>query len=154
MAIQIKTVNSKRDLKTFVRFANKMYKGNPYYVPSMPFDDLNTLSSDKNAAFEFSKAECYLAYKDGEVVGRVAAIINYKANEAWNVNQVRFGWFDFIDDIEVSEALLNAVTEFGKKHGMTQVVGPLGFTDFDPEGMLVDGFDRICTMALFHNHPY
>lgn len=154
MAIQIKTVNSKRDLKTFVRFANKMYKGNPYYVPSMPFDDLNTLSSDKNAAFEFSKAECYLAYKDGEVVGRVAAIINYKANEAWNVNQVRFGWFDFIDDTEVSEALLNAVVEFGKKHGMTQVVGPLGFTDFDPEGMLVEGFDKLSTMALIYNHPY
>lgn len=154
MAIQIKTVNSKRDLKTFVRFANKMYKGNPYYVPSMPFDDLNTLSSDKNAAFEFSKAECYLAYKDGEVVGRVAAIINYKANEAWNVNQVRFGWFDFIDDTEVSEALLNAVVEFGKKHGMTQIVGPLGFTDFDPEGMLVEGFDKLSTMALIYNHPY
>ena len=154
MAIQIKTVNCKRDLKTFVRFANKMYKGNPYYVPSMPLDDLNTLSPDKNAAFEFSKAECYLAYKDGKVVGRVAAIINYKANAAWNVNQVRFGWFDFIDDLEVSEALLNAVTEFGKKHGMTQVVGPLGFTDFDPEGMLVEGFDRLSTMALIYNHPY
>ena len=120
MAILIKTVNSKRDLKTFVRFANKMYKGNPYYVPSMPIDDLNTLSSDKNAAFEFSKAECYLAYKDEKVVGRVAAIINDKANETWNVKQVRFGWFDFIDDIEVSGALLNAVVEFGKKQGMTQ----------------------------------
>ena len=154
MAIQIKTVTTKKDLKTFVRFGNKLYKGNKYYVPSMPLDDLNTLSPDKNAAFEFSKAECYLAYKGDEVVGRVTAIINTKANEAWNVNQVRFGWFDFIDDIEVSKALLDAVVEFGKKHGMTQVVGPLGFTDFDPEGMLVEGFDKISTMALIYNHPY
>ena len=154
MAIQIKTVTTRKDLKTFVRFANRLYRGNRYYVPSMPFDDLNTLDPKKNGAFDFSKAEYYLAYRDGELVGRVAAIINYKANEAWKVNQVRFGWFDFIDDLEVSKALLDAVVAFGKKHGMTQIVGPLGFTDFDPEGMLVEGFDRLSTMALIYNHPY
>ena len=154
MSILIKTVTSRKELKTFVRFANRLYKGNRYYVPSMPFDDMNTLSKDKNAAFEFCDAELYLAYKDGTLVGRVAAIINHKANEAWKVNQVRFGWIDFIDDLEVSAALLDAVAAFGKKHGMTQIVGPLGFTDFDPEGMLVDGFDRISTMALIYNHPY
>ena len=138
MAIQIKTVTTRKDLKKFVRFANELYKDNKYYVPCMPLDDMNTLDCRKNAAFEFCKAECYLAYKDGVLVGRVAAIINYKANEAWKVNQVRFGWFDFIDDIDVSGALLDAVIAFGKSNGMTQIVGPLGFTDFDPEGMLVD----------------
>ena len=154
MSITIKTVSSVKEFKTFARFANRLYKGNKYYVPSMPMDDLSTFSKEKNAAFEFSDAEFYLAYKDGEVVGRVAAIIKHKANEAWKVKQVRFGWIDFIDDMEVSAALLDAVIEFGRKAGMTQIVGPLGFTDFDPEGMLVDGYDRLGTMALIYNHPY
>ena len=154
MSVTIKTVSTKKDFKTFVRFGNKLYKGNPYYVPSMPWDDLNTFDRNKNGAFEFSDAEFYLAYKDGNVVGRVAAIVNYKANEAWKVDQVRFGWIDFIDDIEVSKALLDAVVAFGKARGMKQIVGPLGFTDFDPEGMLVEGFDRISTMALIYNYPY
>ena len=99
MPVLIKTVNTKKDLKSFVRFANNLYKGNKYYVPSMPFDDLNTLDKDKNGAFEFCEAEYYLAYKNDVLVGRVAAIINHKANQAWNVNQVRFGWVDFIDDL-------------------------------------------------------
>ena len=90
MNVIIKTVSSRKELKTFVRFANKLYKGNKYYVPCMPFDDMNTLDRNKNAAYEFCDAELYLAYKDDKVVGRVAAIINYKANEAWKVNQVRF----------------------------------------------------------------
>ncbi len=154
MSVQIKTVTSKKDLKTFVRFANKLYEGNKYYVPSMPFDDMDTFNPKENGAYDFSKAELYLAYKDGQLVGRVAAIINTRANEAWKVKQVRFGWIDFIDDMEVSGALLNAVIEFGRKYGMTQIVGPLGFTDFDPEGMLVEGYDRVCTMALIYNHPY
>ena len=154
MSVTIKTVTTKKDLKTFVRFANRLYKDNKYYVPCMPFDDMNTLSKDKNGAFDFCDAELYLAYKDGEVVGRVAAIVNHKANASWKVDQVRFGWFDFIDDIEVSSALLEAVIAFGKSHGMKQIVGPLGFTDFDPEGMLVEGFDRLSTMALIYNHPY
>ena len=154
MSVTIKAVSSKSEMKTFVRFANRLYKGNRYYVPSMPLDDLNTLDKKKNGAFEFCEAEYYLAYKDGNVAGRGAAIINHKANESWKVKQVRFGWFDFIDDIEVSEALLNAVIAFGQAHGMTQIAGPLGFTDFDPEGMLVEGFDRLSTMALIYNHPY
>lgn len=154
MSVTIKVVSSKSEMKTFVRFANRLYKGNRFYVPSMPFDDLNTLDKKKNGAFEFSEAEYYLAYKDGNVAGRVAAIINHKANDSWKVKQVRFGWFDFIDDLEVSEALLNAVIAFGRSHGMTQIAGPLGFTDFDPEGMLVEGFDRLSTMALIYNHPY
>ena len=154
MAIEIKTVTTKKDLKTFVRFANRMYKGNKFYVPSMPMDDLKTLDKNYNAAFDFCEAEYFLAYQDGKLVGRVAAILNKKANEAWKVNQVRFGWFDFIDDIEVSKALLDAVIAFGKARGVNQIVGPLGFTDFDPEGMLVEGYDRMSTMALIYNHPY
>ena len=154
MSIEIRTVSSKREMNEFVRFANRRYKDNKYYVPSMPMDDKNTLNKDKNGAFEFCDAELYLAYDGGKPVGRVAAIVNYKANEAWNVNQVRFGWFDFIDDINVSKALLEAVVKFGQARGMTQIVGPLGFTDFDPEGMLVEGFDRLSTMALIYNHPY
>ena len=154
MAITIKPVETRKELKTFARFANKMYKGNKYYVPALVMDELNTLDKTKNAAFEFCEAEYYLAYKEGKLVGRVAAIVNHKANEAWKVKQVRYGWFDFIDDIEVSSALLDAVISFGKSRGMTQIVGPLGFTDFDPEGMLVDGFDRISTLALIYNHPY
>ena len=154
MSVTIKTVTTRRDLKIFVRFANKLYKGNKYYVPSMPMDDMNTLNPKSNAAFEFSEAELYLAYQEGKVVGRVAAIINHKANAAWKVEQVRFGWFDFIDDIEVSSTLLESVISFGKSRGMKQIVGPLGFTDFDPEGMLVEGFDRLSTMALIYNHPY
>ena len=154
MSIQIKTVTTRKELKIFSRFGNKLYKGNKYYVPTLIFDDLNTLDKKKNAAFDFCEAEYYLAYKNDAVVGRVAAIVNYKANESWKVDQVRFGWFDFIDDIEVSAALLDAVIAFGKARGMTQIVGPLGFTDFDPEGMLVEGFDRVSTMALIYNHPY
>ena len=154
MSIQIKVVESKQELKTFVRFANKLYKDNEYYVPAIVFDELSTFNKKKNGAFDFCEAELYLAYKEGKVVGRVAAIINHKANERWGVKQVRFGWIDFIDDIEVSTALIEAVSAFGKRHGMDQIVGPLGFTDFDPEGMLVEGFDRISTMALIYNHPY
>ena len=154
MSILIKTVTSRKDLKTFASFANNLYKGNEYYVPCLIFDDMNTLDKNRNGAFEFCEAEYFLAYKNGELVGRVAAIINHKANETWDVKQVRFGWFDFIDDIEVSKALLDAVIAFGKSKGMTHIAGPLGFTDFDPEGMLVEGFDRISTMALIYNHPY
>ena len=154
MSVQIKKAVSPQEMKVFAKFANQLSTGHQYYVPSMPFDDLNTFNPDKNGAYAFSEAEFYLAYKDGKVVGRVAAIINHKANEAWKVKQVRFGWIDFIDDIEVSSALLEAVSEFGRKRGMTQIVGPLGFTDFDPEGMLVEGFDKVSTMALIYNHPY
>lgn len=154
MTVVIKTVETKKELAAFAKFGNRFYKGHKCYVPSMPSDDMVTFDRNKNAAFEFCEAEYFLAYKNNEVVGRVAAIVNHKANKAWNVEQVRFGWFDFIDDLEVSKALLDAVISFGKSKGMKQIAGPLGFTDFDPEGMLVDGFDRMCTMALFYNHPY
>ena len=152
-AVIIKKVENKRDLKTFIEFHYDLYKGNAYDVPNLYSDDMNTLSQDKNAAFEFCEAEYYLAYKYGKVVGRVAAIINHRANERWG-NSVRFGWLDFIDDIEVSRALFDAVETYGKSKGMTQMIGPLGFTDFDPEGMLTEGFEELGTMATIYNYPY
>lgn len=153
-SIVIKRVESKKDLKSFIEFHYDLYKDNEYDVPNLYSDDVNTLSKDKNAAFEFCEAEYYLAYKDGKVAGRVAAIINHRANEKWERKSVRFGWIDFIDDMDVSRALLEAVGEYGRSKGMTEIIGPLGFTDFDPEGMLTWGFDQLGTMATIYNYPY
>ena len=154
MAIIIKKVSSKKELKTFIRFNYELYKGNPYSVPDLYDDMLNTFSSKKNAAFEFCEAEYFLAYKDNKVVGRVAAIINNRANQTWDKKEVRFGWIDFIDDEEVSSALLKAVEDWGKQKGMDTITGPLGFTDMDGEGMLIEGFDQLGTMATIYNYPY
>lgn len=153
-SVEIKKVSSRRDLKTFVEFHYDLYKGDKYDAPNLFSDDMNTLDQKKNAAFEFCEAEYYIAYKDGKVVGRVAAIINHHANEKWNRKSVRFGWIDFIDDTEVSEALMKAVEDYGRRKGMTEVIGPLGFTDMDPEGMLTYGFDQMGTMATIYNYPY
>ena len=152
--IEIKKVESKKDLKTFIDFHYDLYEGNEYDVPNLFSDEMNTLRQDKNAAFEFCEAEYYLAYKDGKLAGRVAAIINHKANNKWGKKSVRFGWIDFIDDREVSKALLDAVEKYGREKGMEDVVGPLGFTDMDPEGMLVWGFDQLGTMPTIYNYPY
>ena len=152
--IEIKKVESKKDLKTFIDFHYDLYEGNEYDVPNLFSDEMNTLSKDKNAAFEFCEAEYYLAYKDGKLAGRVAAIINHKANNKWGKKSVRFGWIDFIDDREVSKALLDAVEKYGREKGMEDVVGPLGFTDMDPEGMLVWGFDQLGTMPTIYNYAY
>ena len=132
-SITIKKVENKKELKAFIEFHYDLYKGNKYDVPTLYTDDVNTLSKDKNAAFDFCEAQYYLAYKEGRLCGRVAAIINHRANERWKRKSVRFGWIDFIDDREVSAALLRAVEDFGRHKGMDEVVGPLGFTDMDPE---------------------
>lgn len=153
-SVTIKKVETKKDLKRFIEFHYELYKGDPYDAPNLYSDDLHTLSKDKNAAFDFCESEYYLAYKDGKLRGRVAAIINHKANERWQRKVVRFGWIDFYDDIEVSTALLDAVTEYGRAKGMNELVGPLGFTDNDPEGMLTYGFDQLGTMATLYNYPY
>lgn len=153
-SIQIKRVETRKDLKRFIEFHYDLYKGNPYDVPNLYSDEVNTLSKNKNAAFDFCEAEYYLALKEGKIVGRVAAIINHKANEKWKKKDVRFGWIDFIDDIEVSRALFKAVEEYGRKKGMDDIVGPLGFTDMDPEGMLTWGFDKLGTMATIYNYEY
>lgn len=153
-SVEIKKVEGKKALKTFIDFHYDLYKGSEYDVPNLFQDELNTLSPDKNAAFEFCEAEYYIAYKDGKPAGRIAAIINNKANERWGRKAVRFGWIDFIDDREVSAALLGAVEDYGRAHGMTEIVGPLGFTDMDPEGMLTFGFDQLGTMPTIYNYPY
>lgn len=154
MAVIIKKVSDKKELRTFIRFNYELYKDNPYSVPDLYDDMLNTFSTRKNAAFEFCEADYFLAYKDDKLVGRVAAIINRRANETWNKKEVRFGWIDFIDDLEVSKALLDTVEKWGKERGMEAMVGPLGFTDMDAEGMLVEGFDQLGTMATIYNYPY
>ena len=153
-SVQIKRVETKKDLKAFIECHYDLYEGNQYDAPNLYNDELNTLSKDKNAAFDFCEAEYFLALKEGKVVGRVAAIINNKANEKWEKKDVRFGWIDFIDDIEVSKALLKAVEDYGREKGMTSIVGPLGFTDMDPEGMLTWGFDQLGTMATIYNYDY
>ncbi|WP_315518448.1 N-acetyltransferase [Hoylesella nanceiensis] len=153
-SITIKKVETKEDLKAFIEFHYDLYEGNEYDVPNLYSDEVNTLSKDKNAAFDFCVADYYLAIRDNKVVGRVAAIINNKANEKWNQKRVRFGWIDFIEDKEVLEALLKAVEDFGKAHGMNEIVGPLGFTDMDPEGMLTWGFDQLGTMPTIYNYDY
>lgn len=153
-SVQIKRVETKKDLKAFIECHYDLYEGNQYDAPNLYSDEFNTLSKDKNAAFDFCEAEYFLALKEGKVVGRVAAIINNKANEKWDKKDVRFGWIDFIDDIEVSKALLKAVEDYGREKGMTSVVGPLGFTDMDPEGMLTWGFDQLGTMATIYNYDY
>lgn len=153
-SVQIKRVETKKDLKAFIECHYDLYEGNQYDAPNLYSDEFNTLSKDKNAAFDFCEAEYFLALKEGKVVGRVAAIINNKANEKWDKQDVRFGWIDFIDDIEVSKALLKAVEDYGREKGMTSIVGPLGFTDMDPEGMLTWGFDQLGTMATIYNYDY
>ena len=153
-SITIKKVETKEDLKAFIEFHYDLYEGNEYDVPNLYSDEVNTLSKEKNAAFDFCVANYYLAIRDNKVVGRVAAIINNKANEKWDQKRVRFGWIDFIEDKEVLEALLKAVEDFGKAHGMNEIVGPLGFTDMDPEGMLTWGFDQLGTMPTIYNYDY
>lgn len=154
MTVEIKKVETKKDLKRFIDFHYDLYEGNPYDAPTLFLDDMATLSRDKNVAFDFCDAEYFLAYKEGKIVGRIAGIINRRANEKFKQNDVRFGWIDFIDDIEVSSALFRAVMEWGKSKGMTDIVGPLGFTDLDPEGMLTMGFDKLGTMETIYNYPY
>lgn len=154
MSVEIRKVQTKEELKEFIHFANNLYKGDEYYAPSLISDDYNTFDPKKNGAFDFCQAQMFLAYKEGTVAGRVMAIINNRANETWKVKQVRYGWIDFINDEEVAKALLDAVAAWGKERGMTDIAGPLGFTDFDPEGMLVEGFERVATMIGIYNYPY
>lgn len=154
MPVSVIPVTTKREMKQFICFNYKLYKDSPYAVPELYSDVRDTLDPEKNAAFEFCEAQPFIALRGGEVVGRIVAIINHKANAAWNKKAVRFGWVDFIDDAEVADALFATVEQWGRERGMTEVHGPLGFTDFDPEGMLVEGFDRIGTMATIYNYPY
>ncbi len=152
--IIISEVTTKKELKAFVRFNYKLYKDCEWAVPDFLEDTLDTFNPKKNPAFNFCEAAFFLAKRDGEIVGRVATIINKRANEQWKTKVVRFGWIDYIDDIEVTRALMDTVCKWGKERGMDQVEGPLGFTDLDPEGMLTDGYDQLSTMSSIYNYPY
>jgi GNAT superfamily N-acetyltransferase len=152
--IEIIPVTSRKELKQFVQFFYDLYRGNDYAVPYLFSDEMSTLEHDGNPSFECCEAEYFMAIKDGKMVGRVAAIINHRANERWDRKQVRFSWFDFVDDPEVSAALLKTVEDWGRAKGMTEIAGPIGFIDTDREGMLVEGFDELSTMYINYNYPY
>lgn len=154
MSVEIREVKTSRELKLFIRFANNLYKDCQPYTPVLEFDELNTFNVKKNPSLEHCQFICYLAYKNEKIVGRICGIINKLANEHWDRKKVRFGWFDFIDDLEVSKALLNAVVAWGKANGMNELNGPVGFTDFDHQGLLLKGFEYISPMASLYNFPY
>lgn len=153
--VEIRRIDTSRSsLRKFVKFGIDLYKDNEYYVPSLVMDEANTLSPVKNPAFEFCESAYFMAFRDGKPVGRIAGIINNAVNQKSGTKSLRFGFVDFIDDKEVSAALFRAVEEWGKEKGMEEIVGPLGFTDMDPEGLLIEGFDRESTMATIYNYPY
>ena len=144
----------KSELRRYVQFGIDLYAGNPCYVPPLVLDEINTLMPDKNPAFEYCRAQSFMAYCDGVPVGRITGIVNTLWNKKTGQKAVRFGWVDFIDDPDVSSALIKAVEVWGRRQGMTRIVGPLGFSDMDPEGMLIEGFDEMGTMATIYNYPY
>ena len=154
MSVEIKEVTSKKELKKFVKFNIELYKDNPYHIPGLIEEELVTLDKKKNPAFEVCDAVYFLAYRDGKIVGRIAGMINHPSNEVWNQKRARFGFVDFIDDQEVVDALFNAVQQWAKAQGMEEIHGPMGFTDMDHEGMLIEGFDQLGTMATIYNYPY
>lgn len=152
--IKIVEATTKQQKKLFVRFANQMYKECPYYTPVLEYDDMNTFTVGKNPALEHSDFVLYLAYRDDKIVGRICGIINKIANERWGTKKCRFGWFDFENDFEISRALLEAVADWGRRKGMEVMNGPVGFTDFDHEGLLLEGFEYYAPMASLYNYPY
>jgi GNAT superfamily N-acetyltransferase len=145
---------TKAQLKEYIKFGIDLYKGNDYFVPPLVLDDIATLSPKSNPAFDHCLAQSFLAYRDGKIVGRITGIINDVVNKKYNTNDLRFGFIDFIDDDEVVDALFKAVEDWGRKHGCTSIVGPMGFSDMDHEGMLIEGFEEMGTMATIYNYPY
>ena len=150
----IKEVVTKKDLKKWIEFPNKLYRDIEYYVPFLASDEEETFSIDKNPAYAFCETKLYLAYQGSEIVGRIAGLINYAYNQKWNKNAIRFTRFDFIDDFEVSQMLFDKVVCWGKENGLTEIMGPIGFTDMDHEGMLVEGFEEMNLSITFYNYPY
>ena len=154
MALEIKEITTRKELKQFIEFTNTLYRECEYYCPPLFFDEMNCFDKEKNPALEVCDYKLWMAYRDGKAVGRIAGVVNYKANEKWGYKNARFGWFDFIDDLEVSKALLDKVTEWGKEKGMTAINGPVGFTDFDHQGLLLEGYEYLAPMASLYNFPY
>ena len=152
--ITIKEVKTKRELQQFVQFGIDLYKGNQYFCPPIVLDEINTFNPKSNPALEVCDFIMYMAYRNNRIVGRIVGIINHRANEAWDVKKCRFGWFDFIDDYQVFKSLIDAVAEWGVSHGMSHLNGPVGFTDFDKQGLLIEGFDHSAPMASLYTHPY
>lgn len=152
--VSIVEVTTKAQLRRFVEYPIELYKDVPQYIPGTYDDDLQDWDRKKNPAFEYCQARCWLAMRDGEIVGRIGAILSRKANEKWHTNRLRFTQVDFIDDYQVSKALFDTVEDWARQLGCTQVHGPLGFTDMDREGMLVEGFDRRSCFFTYYNHPY
>jgi len=154
MSVEIREINTRRGLEKFIGFANDLYKDCPYYCPPLFFDEMNCFHPEKNPALEVCEYQLWMAFRDGKAVGRIAGIINRRANEKWGYKHVRFGWFDFIDDLEVSKTLLDTVVAWGKARGMNALNGPVGFTDFDHEGLLLEGYEYLAPMASLYNYPY
>jgi GNAT superfamily N-acetyltransferase len=154
MALEIREITTRKELKQFIEFTNKLYRECEYYCPPLFFDEMNCFDKEKNPALEVCDYKLWMAYRDGKAVGRIAGVVNYKANEKWGYKNARFGWFDFIDDLEVSKALLDKVAEWGKEKGMTAINGPVGFTDFDHQGLLLEGYEYLAPMASLYNFPY
>jgi len=154
MAVEIREIHTNRELRQFIQFANDLYADCPYYCPPLFFDEMNCFDAEKNPALEVCDYQLWMAYREGKPVGRIAGIINRRANEKWGFKHVRFGWFDFIDDKEVSKALLDTVVAWGKERGMDALNGPVGFTDFDHEGLLLEGYEYPAVMASLYNYPY
>lgn len=154
MSVRIVPVASRRDLKRFVKFPMELYRGNPYWIPQLTRDEMELLTPAKNPAFENAEAQPFLALRDGKIVGRIAAILSHAANRKWGTKNLRFSWFDTIDDLEVATALFAAVEAWGRERGMETLTGPHSFTDLDPEGMLIMGFEELGTIATTYNHPY
>lgn len=152
--VEIVKVETGRQLKEFILFPFSLYKDNPYWIPPLIVDEMFTLDREKNPAFEFSEAMYWLAKQDGKIVGRIAGIISHAYIKKWGNRYVRFGWIDFIDDREVSKALLDTVKEWATAHGCNGMHGPLGFCDLDKEGMLIEGFDQLGTFITIYNYPY
>jgi hypothetical protein len=154
MSVTISKVTTKDDLRKFIHFGINLYEGNEYYVPPLIYDERATLNMSKNPAFEHCDASYFLAYRDEEIVGRIGVIINHKANEMWKEKNARFGFVDFIDDAEVVDTLFGVAESWARSRGMEKIHGPLGFTDLDHEGMLIEGFDQMSTLSTIYNYPY
>ncbi len=155
MSVEIREIDSTRSqLKEYVKFGIDLYKGNDFFVPPLIYDEIDTLSPDKNPAFEYCTAKSWMAYRDGKPVGRITGIVNSIVNDRTGSHDLRFGFMDFIDDDEVVDALFNELMRWGKSQGLNSIVGPMGLSDMDHEGMLTYGFDELGTMATIYNYPY
>lgn len=155
MSVTIKALRpTRKEVKNYVRFGIDLYKGNPCFVPPLVVDEIATLTPEKNPASEHCRSQLFMAYRDGKPVGRITALINDLVNNKNGRHDMRFGWVDFIDDAEVVDALFEAACDWGRQQGCDSVVGPMGFSDLDHEGMLIEGFNEMGTMATIYNYPY